>query len=322
MNYFLIGGDKKEYGPYSSEEIRKWVAEGRANGETLLRPEGETLWKPLSFFPAFSDLKPEPPSGPPPLPKAAEPVEEANVSFSVGHAFARAWHLVGEHFGTLFGACFVAWAAITAMLFFPLLGGLLEFIFFGPIFGGLFLVFLKVIRGGEASAGEVFSLAKGNTGNLILAHIVATILTKVAWCCLIVPGIYFYIAWLLAVPLVADRGVDFWQGMEASRRAVTRYWFKFCALFVLGFLPVLVFNIYFMYHMTADMFPLVRKIFEMAASGAVGPADIEKFQAELLAVAKGYGLWMLVKQVLFLISLPLGIGSLAFMYEDLFGRRK
>ena len=38
--YILIGADQKEYGPVAVEEIRAWIKEGRANGQTLARLEG------------------------------------------------------------------------------------------------------------------------------------------------------------------------------------------------------------------------------------------------------------------------------------------
>jgi len=36
-NYFMQGGDGKEYGPVGAEQLRQWVAEGRANGQTQVR---------------------------------------------------------------------------------------------------------------------------------------------------------------------------------------------------------------------------------------------------------------------------------------------
>ena len=50
--YILIGADQKEYGPVAAEEVRVWIVEGRANGQTLARFEGGP-WKPLSTFPEF-----------------------------------------------------------------------------------------------------------------------------------------------------------------------------------------------------------------------------------------------------------------------------
>jgi hypothetical protein len=50
--YNVIGADQKEYGPVSADEVRAWIGEGRANGQTLARFEGGA-WKPLSTFPEF-----------------------------------------------------------------------------------------------------------------------------------------------------------------------------------------------------------------------------------------------------------------------------
>ena len=50
--YTLIGADQKEYGPVSADEVRAWISEGRANGQTLARHESGP-WKPLSTFPEF-----------------------------------------------------------------------------------------------------------------------------------------------------------------------------------------------------------------------------------------------------------------------------
>jgi hypothetical protein len=52
--YKIVGGDQREYGPITSEQIREWIAQGRANGQTLATFEGSP-WKPLSTFPEFAD---------------------------------------------------------------------------------------------------------------------------------------------------------------------------------------------------------------------------------------------------------------------------
>jgi len=75
--YKIIGADGQQYGPVSTEELRRWIAENRANGQTLVLAEGATEWKPLSAFAEFAgDLKPATPPpicGPPPLVGAAPP---------------------------------------------------------------------------------------------------------------------------------------------------------------------------------------------------------------------------------------------------------
>jgi hypothetical protein len=70
--YYIIGADQKEYGPVTADEIRAWIAEGRANGQTLARLEGGP-WKPLSTFAEFlGSLGAAPPTAPvAPLAQAA-----------------------------------------------------------------------------------------------------------------------------------------------------------------------------------------------------------------------------------------------------------
>jgi hypothetical protein len=67
--YNLIGADQKEYGPVTADEVRAWIAEGRANGQTLARLEGGP-WKPLSTFLEFAGSLGATPQAPPAVPLA------------------------------------------------------------------------------------------------------------------------------------------------------------------------------------------------------------------------------------------------------------
>jgi TM2 domain-containing membrane protein YozV len=50
--YKIIGGDGREYGPVSADQLRQWVTEGRANATTRVQGEGTAEWIPLStLFP-------------------------------------------------------------------------------------------------------------------------------------------------------------------------------------------------------------------------------------------------------------------------------
>ena len=64
--YKIIGGDGRQYGPISIEQVRQWIAEGRANSQTLAQAEGATEWKPLGTFSEFAGGFP-PPNTPPKL---------------------------------------------------------------------------------------------------------------------------------------------------------------------------------------------------------------------------------------------------------------
>lgn len=66
--YRIIGADGNQYGPISAEQLRQWLAEGRANAQTRVLAEGTTEWKPLSEFPEFFGAATPPLPGVPPPP--------------------------------------------------------------------------------------------------------------------------------------------------------------------------------------------------------------------------------------------------------------
>lgn len=51
--YKIVGADQKEYGPVAEDQVRQWISEGRANGQTIARL-GDGPWKPLATFPEFA----------------------------------------------------------------------------------------------------------------------------------------------------------------------------------------------------------------------------------------------------------------------------
>lgn len=61
--YTIIGGDGREYGPVTAEQVRRWVAAGRANLETRAKAAGGEEWKVLADFPEIvgSQSEVEPP---------------------------------------------------------------------------------------------------------------------------------------------------------------------------------------------------------------------------------------------------------------------
>ena len=86
--YFLIGGDGKEYGPKAAVEVREWIAEGRLNAQSEIKPQGEEEWVKLSSLLEFAaDLNPQAvtpspaPESLPPLPQpAAHPAPPATYT--------------------------------------------------------------------------------------------------------------------------------------------------------------------------------------------------------------------------------------------------
>lgn len=60
--FMIIGGDGKEYGPATPDQIRTWIKAGRANLETKAKALGSEEWRRLGDFAEFA-----PPSDTPPV---------------------------------------------------------------------------------------------------------------------------------------------------------------------------------------------------------------------------------------------------------------
>ena len=54
--YKIIGADKKEYGPVSTEQLREWIQQGRVGAQTLAQAEGQLDWRPIIAFPELADV--------------------------------------------------------------------------------------------------------------------------------------------------------------------------------------------------------------------------------------------------------------------------
>src|SRR5436190_21091953 len=59
--YRIIGADEKEYGPITVDQLRQWIAEGRANAQTRVLPEGATEWTTVGQVPELAALLPSAP---------------------------------------------------------------------------------------------------------------------------------------------------------------------------------------------------------------------------------------------------------------------
>jgi len=74
----IIGGDGKTYGPVHEDQVRRWLAEGRATRDTQARREGDDKWQPLGEMAEFSNAG-EPPRFEETL-SAAVPQAQAEIS--------------------------------------------------------------------------------------------------------------------------------------------------------------------------------------------------------------------------------------------------
>ena len=80
--YKVIGADGKEYGPITTNQLRQWVVQGRANALTQVRPDEESEWRPLGTFPEFADTLAQPLSLPNLPPPASVPAKTSGLAIA------------------------------------------------------------------------------------------------------------------------------------------------------------------------------------------------------------------------------------------------
>ena len=239
--YFLIGSDGREYGPFTAEQIREWVTQGRANAHSQIRRDGDSAWQPLRDVAEFSDVASTPPplpgGSPPPL--SAETIAagylEKATPIDIASCVSRGWTLVRDNAGLTIGATLLMLLVSFGLAALPVVG-LLAFFVNPVLLGGLAYVFTRRIRGENPQVGEAFNGFSLAFLQLGLGGLVSALLIAVGLLLCVLPGIYLAIGYTFALPLIIDKKYDFWTAMEVSRRVVHRQWWTIFGLALMLFL--------------------------------------------------------------------------------------
>ncbi len=241
--FTIIGGDGKEYGPVTTEQVRAWLAGGRANLDTKAKAAGSEEWRRVGDFPEFSGagVTPPPPvaTGPVDARAMADDLIARAAPLEISGCISRGWALLKSDFWPIVGATFVLSIVAAVAGSIPFLGLIASFLLTGVFYGGLYYFYLKKIRGQPAEFGDVFSGFTLAFGPLVVTSLLVTLLTTVGLICLILPGIYLAVAYSFAYLLVIDRKLEFWTAMEVSRRVISAQWWRVFALLILGALLAL-----------------------------------------------------------------------------------
>ena len=101
-----------------------------------------------------------------------------------------------------------------------------------PMYAGLFMMGVNRSVDLPVKGTMVFGYF-GVLLSIFFAMLLITAFSFLGSLLLVIPGIYLSIAYSMAIPLIAEKKLGVWAAMEASRRAVTRHWFKYFFTYLL-----------------------------------------------------------------------------------------
>lgn len=182
--YTILGGDGKEYGPVSVDQLKQWVREGRANALTQVRAEGATQWQALSSLPELSDLfnaTPPPFSTSSGMGTAPEPAHEGDYELDIFGCVRRAFATLKDNLGAILGAMgiyFGIMIVLGILGIIPLIGWLASiasWVLGGPLMGGLYYVLIRAGRHQNPAATDIIEGAKKGFLQLFLGQLVTSL---------------------------------------------------------------------------------------------------------------------------------------------------
>jgi len=266
--FTIIGGDGKEYGPVTAEQIRSWIESRRANLDTKAKALGSEEWRRLGDYAEFNDDIPVPSAAvatePPPIPAPVGDVDAKTFAddviaraapLDIMGCIERAWELLKSNFASLVGVTLLVMAfeffvsrlcgflpgpkwRITPQIVFGM-DTWASMLLSAPIYGALNIYYLKKMRGDAVEVADVFRGMAHFFVPLFLVGLVGTLLTAVGFALLLLPGLYLAVAYAFAKMLVVDHHMPFWTALEVSRRVISSQWFHVFGLMLLATLVAL-----------------------------------------------------------------------------------
>jgi len=154
---------------------------------------------------------------------------------NMGGWISKAWDLVFSDIGIILLVTLL-YVVIIAVASATVVG---EFIVIGPLTVGFFIILYKRLRDKPVQIGDI---GKGFNffAAALLSNILISVFVSIGLVFCIIPGLVIAGLYMLTPAFVADKKMDFWAAMEASRKVTSKFIFEFSVfVIVLGFINFL-----------------------------------------------------------------------------------
>lgn len=319
-NYFIIGGDGKEYGPVTEADVRQWIAEGRLNEQSLAKAESDAEFRPLAAFPEFAGaFSPGAPERIAPLRgNTRGPFVAHDYELDIGSCISSGFRLLKDKFNVVFVGVLV-YLLIEGVLGgfanIPIIGPIISianFVISGPLLGGVFYLLIRAIRDEPVEIVAVFEGFRRQFGQLFLATLVQALLIGA---CLIP---FFVVAAIKMIPMMHQLQPGSHLSPEEMTAAFKPILIASLPVLLICLIPVIYlatcwkFSLPLIIDRNLDFWPAMKTSFRM-----VNKHWWQVFGLIILiSLINVAGVLACCIGVLF--TVPIGFGALMYAYETIF----
>ncbi|MFT6621302.1 MAG: hypothetical protein ACJASX_004220 [Limisphaerales bacterium] len=266
-----------------------------------------------------------------------EALEASDYESPLGACVGRGIETFSKHLFALLAATSLIYAVRLLFGAVPIIGAIINALLYGVLMGGYWKCFISRARGEQPERNVILS----GFGPQLIDLTIAALLWSLIPMLFVVPGlffsiigaamksgpvllvgaaastlgmafmIYFMVAWMFAIPLIADKRLNAWPAMQLSRQMVGKHWWaNFGLVVVMGFFLVAPQGV-----MIYQALPIIMEIAE-----ELGPEFFKNpvaLDPERLAPIAKYVWIVLIWTVMYM---PLFMSCLAVRYNDIFGR--
>jgi uncharacterized membrane protein len=161
----------------------------------------------------------------------AEQLIEKGYQTDIGGYISKGYRIFEKEVGLFVGYTALFFVINLFAAFIPFASLLIS----GPLTAGFFLVAHKINKG-ESYEFSTFFKGFDFFVPLLLFTLIGGIFIALGFLALILPGIYLAVAYTFAIPFIVFAQMEFWDGMETSRKLITKKWWNIFGLSILIFL--------------------------------------------------------------------------------------